>query len=377
MVKARLVDQGAAAVTTEGKQHVLQFVIFEEEDPRHTKMVALYDLAPRFVFDTNGDEDGQRKLIEREFSFAGKRYRITIKPTVMKDEDGTLRTRYPGEREQIVEEVIRRLAAEKGRLSLQDSKVRFPFSLYEVREELARVKHSYNTSEIKQAILILNECPVGIHALEDSKRLLSASAFPVIGMRTRNDSDDAETFVEFNPMVADAIRRLAFRQVSYELLMEIRDPIARWLYKRLHQEIASNGRDVQQMLATEIRRDSGMAVWKKTRSMLARVRRAVEVLQERGLLAEVECEDQMVARRKDDILFVMKPSAEMMREVQRANRQVEDDASEYARLSGDSGTDEFRPVEREDLNELRNDRRRRRFGVVESAPRIAAAAKVG
>ena len=35
------------------------------------------------------------------------------------------------------------------------------------------------------------------------------------------------------------------------------------------------------------------------------------------------------------------------------------------------------PVEREDLNELRNDRRRRRFGVVESAPRIAAAAKVG
>ena len=131
------------------------------------------------------------------------------------------------------------------------------------------------------------------------------------------------------------------------------------------------------MLATEIRRDSGMAVWKKTRSMLARVRRAVEVLQERGLLAEVECEDQMVARRKDDILFVMKPSAEMMREVQRANRQVEDDASEYARLSGDSGTDEFRPVEREDLNELRNDRRRRRFGVVESAPRIAAAAKMG
>ena len=84
-----------------------------------------------------------------------------------------------------------------------------------------------------------------------------------------------------------------------------------------------------------------MAVWKKTRSMLARVRRAVEVLQERGLLAEVECEDQMVARRKDDILFVMKPSAEMMREVQRANRQVEDDASEYARLSGDSGTEEF------------------------------------
>jgi hypothetical protein len=157
--------------------------------------------------------------------------------------------------------------------------------------------------------------------------------------------------------------------------MEIRDPIARWLYKRLHQEIASNGRDVQQMLATEIRRDSGMAVWKKTRSMLARVRRAVEVLQERGLLAAVECEDQMVARRKDDILFVMKPSAEMMREVQRANRQVEDDASEYARLSGDSGTDEFRQVEREDLNELRNDRRRRRFGVVENVNRISAASE--
>lgn len=56
-------------------------------------------------------------------------------------------------------------------------------------------------------------------------------------------------------------------------------------------------------------------------------------------------------------------------------RQVEDDASEYARLSGDSGTDEFRPVEREDFNELRNGRRR--FGVVEPMDRIAAGAKVG
>jgi len=66
--------------------------------------------------------------------------------------------------------------------------------------------------------------------------VLSSAASPVMGLRRKGD--DFNSFVEFNPLVADAIRLLDFMQVDYETLMELRDPVARWLLKRLHNEIA-------------------------------------------------------------------------------------------------------------------------------------------
>ncbi|NPD69844.1 plasmid replication protein (plasmid) [Lichenicola cladoniae] len=345
------------------QQSALQFALWEVLDTSKTNMVALYDLAPRFVFDQRRS-DAQtpaRKVIERDFSFDGKRYRITMKPTQIILSDKTEVERYLGEREQIVEEVIRRLASNRNRLRLHgENKIRFVFTVYEVQEELARVKHTYSRDEIREAITLLAEVRLKIESLDERRAaFLSAAAFPVMGMR-RAQEDDSETFVEFNPLVADAIKMLSFEQVSYELLMKVRDPVARWLLKRLHTKISNTNEPIQLMDATEIRRDSGMPVWKKSRDMLRRVSSAVDVLRREGILTDIQTEERMVGKRKDDLTFTMVASEWFAAQTRRSRQAVVDNQKDFVQAAtGRNPADDFVPLPPADAYRLRELRKRR------------------
>ena len=336
-----------------------QLVLFEVFDPKSTNMVAIYDLAPRFVFDTRDGE--ARKLIERDFTFNGKRYKITLKPTRLQTAGGEVVDRYLGEREQIVEEVIRRLASNHNRVMLHgENRVRFPFTVYEVMEELRRVKHTYNRDEIREAITLLNEVRMKIESLDDRKQpLLSAAAFPVMAMR-KGEEEDTDTFVEFNPLVADAIRMLSFQQVSYELLMQIRDPVARWLMKRLKIQIGATGEPVHQMTAREIRHNSGMSEWKTTRNLLRRVVRAVELLKQKGILRDIEASEQKTGKRKCDVLFTLVASEDFVAQATSSKKLAEDNLAEFRRLTnGRDPAREFVQLPGSDVYRLRDRLKRR------------------
>lgn len=298
-----------------------------------SNMVLLYDLSPRFAFIPDPSDAG-KLILERDFTFAGGRYRITSKPTRIKQPDGTELYRYLGEREQIVEEVIRRLACNRNRLTLETSIIQgdamahekfsdcFAFSIYEVRKELERVKHGYSYQQVVEAIQVLNEVRITIHDLDaKGAPLLSASAFPVLGMRRTGDVD-AEMFVEFNPLVAQAIRSLSFQQFDYETLMRLRNPTARWLYKRLHVSIAATRQNVQRLSANDIRRDSGMAEWKKTRGNYARIAEAMNSLVKHGVLDGVKAVPVMQGRKKVDVTFTVCATPEFNAQVLGSNHAL-------------------------------------------------------
>ena len=326
-------------------KRAIQLDMHEEPNHHRSHMVALWDLAPRFSFDKANLGDARKLILERDFTFAGNRYRITLKPTRFKRPNGVEEDRYLGEKEQIVEEVIRRLACKRDRLTLRSVavrgkspttdqyNVRFAFTLYEVREELKRVKHTLNLLEVNEAITLLNEVRITIQDLDaKGSPLLSASAFPVVSVRREGD-DDGETFVEFNPLVADAIMCLSFQQFDYETLMKIRDPIARWLLKRLHVQIATTKQAAQRISATEVQRDSGMSVWTKSRNMHARVSKAVGVLVELGVVEGLEVKDILEGRRKVDVLFAMSATPEFMTKMRGFNRVSGENFRDFARLT--------------------------------------------
>ncbi|MCW8088286.1 hypothetical protein [Sabulicella glaciei] len=334
-----------------------QLALWETDDPNRTNMVALYDMAPRFVFEDRDALQGRSRMIEREFSFGQKRYRITLKPTQIRAQDGTIQERFLSEREQIVEEVIRRLASKRGRLAIHHQKVRFTFSLHEVRTELKRVRHAHSYYEIQEAITLLSEVRLVIQDLDaKGSPVLSSAAFPVLGFR-RKDSDDGETFVEFNPLVSDAIRLLEFTQVDYETLMTIRDPVARWLLKRLHNQVSHTRQPVQQILASEIRRDSGMPIWKTTRNLLRRVAQAVDVLKDAGVLDHVETEELMEGQKKVDLLFTMSASPDFMAKIHASSRIARENKEAFAALtSGRAPADGFAPISAPQMSRLRASR---------------------
>lgn len=138
-------------------QPVAQFSLFEvdrDQDPC-TNQVELYGLAPRCVFYTSEKErvgpylkTAERlKTVERNFTHAGKAYKLVLYPARVRRSDGAELDIYPSEREQIVEEIL---------------------------------------------------------------RWLSSSAFPVMMIADARNAG-ARTYLQFNPLVAQAIRSLDWR----------------------------------------------------------------------------------------------------------------------------------------------------------------------
>ncbi|WP_448208146.1 plasmid replication protein [Azospirillum sp. sgz302134] len=363
-------------------QSAVQLLLFEldqsrdatPKDPSRTRTntVGLYDLAPRFVFypgsvpaaeRTDGGRPSE-KAIEREFVFRGRPFSLTLKPATIKRRHKTDRgdveewvSVYPCEREQVVEAVIRRLATERGRLSVDDrNRLLMHFSLYEVQKELQRVKRTLSRSEIKEALTILSQSIVEIRAKGKGGRVeFASSAFPTMVLRSQSAEDgpesggDAETYLQFNVLVSDAIRTMRFRMMSYGWMMRFRHPVSRWLFNALtlEYEVRASGEPTI-MRAKDIVRDSGMVEWSRPRDTLRAVRDAITALQAEGILESMDVEKVMDGRRLDDEIYTLVPSTRFLQEVDAAALGAERNSAEFERIAGkppaDAGFVRLKPV---------------------------------
>lgn len=399
------------SVTQSQVASTLQLALWSHEpeqqdgDARQTNAVGLYDLAPRFVY-ASGERGGEDRRdnahvesVTRSFAYNGEPYVITLDPArvtrrVRTDaEDGgpakykTVRIEaLPGEREQVVEEVIRRLATERTRLMLVDgdnrrnAKVQMRFSFYEIQKELARVRRTLSITEIKEALLILSKTFLTIEQPADhpggTATLLQSTAFPVVAMRggkgvsVRLDDDgevggNTETYLEFNPLVAKAIMSLKFQSISYEMLMKIRNPVSWWLYKSLSLHYHNSG-DVEAMAirAGDIITNSGMNRSKRHRDTLRAIKVAVEVLVTQGVLAGYEKESERGAGPEIvDVTYALRPSEQFLEQIRRGKALAEQNARTLRQLAKPEDLDEQgRPrgpisIDRVSESALRRDRR--------------------
>ena len=82
--------------------------------------------------------------MQREFTFSGKRYRLTLAPAYIEQDNGKLRAEFPGVKEEILELVLTKLAMDKGYFTdtgdgspSSDSFVLFT-TLYQIAEEMKK-----------------------------------------------------------------------------------------------------------------------------------------------------------------------------------------------------------------------------------------------
>lgn len=373
-------------------QSAVQLLLFEIEQGRstvqkdqnrsRTHTVGLYDIAPRFVFYPSGPtselvERSERsdKPVEREFEFRGRALKLTLKPAFLKRkikaEEGEGEewvNVFPSEREQVVEAVIRRLATDRGRLSVDDrNRVLMRFSIYEVQKELERVNRTLSGREIKEALTILSQSVVEIRAKGKGGRVEFAStAFPTLVFRSQGDDateaglGNSETYLQFNVMVGEAIRALKFRLMSYGWMMRFRNPVSRWLFNVLTLEYESKGSDeVTVMHARAIVRDSGMNEWSRPRDTFRAVRDAVMALKAEGILESVEIEKVMSGRKLDNEIYTMIPSAKFLHEVEAATLLTERNEADFGRVAASPAAESgFIPVAQLAAVELRRRRAR-------------------
>jgi hypothetical protein len=336
----------------------LQITTFELDDDRYTNTIDLYDIAPRFVFYKDQKDGTFLKSLRREFEHGGVTYQLLLRPGRVVRPDGEEEA-YPGEREQIIEAVIFRLATERGRLVVQDERVRLSFTLYEIREELRKVRHLFNVAEIKEALTILHTSIVEISTGgRKSANLLSASSFPVLALRSRED--DERAYLQFNPLVEKAIRHLHFRRMNYERLMRIANPVSRWLFRRLCQSAANLNESLPPtlvMTATDIARYGGLTARSLLRDTLGNAAKAVSALVDEGIIEPLVPEPHLKGRLKVDLTFEMVPTQALWGEIRCADR-LEADAREHLRVVARTDLPErFIPVDRSISSRVRSARK--------------------
>ena len=397
--------------------NALQLVLFELEDRSQSHLIALYDLAPRYVF---ASRDGGRSAetapakgnfvasIKREFTYRGSTFNLTIQPArltrvVNRDEgaaqaDSPTEIEYevfPAEREQVVEHVVRRLAMDRSRLSLggeNRDKVQMRFTLYEIQRELRAVGHTLSIRDIRESLTILARSRIIIAKPGDGAKkgrganLLESTAFPVLAIRSRPDlvgdeGSDEETHLQFNPLVSSAIRNLEFKPVSYQWLLRLKSPVSRWLYNRLSAEYDYSGADApgdlgvkaMTLSADEIIKNSGMNVWSRRRDTLRAVTSAVDALVEEGILTSVEKLYDKIGARIDGITYVMLPSAKFLAQVRKAQAVESANAAAMRAITGDDRRPtDFVPVTPATTVETRVRRAKRLTESVEPALPLAA-----
>jgi hypothetical protein len=313
------------------KSKPAQLSLFELVHPSerdYSNTVELYDFIPKYVW--GRVERIQEKFlepIERDFDCRGQSYRVRIAPARIKDSDGVSRDYFPGKREELVEDALRKIAT-AGQGIFLDNEAGVTFTLYQLQQELKRTGHSYSITQIKEALMV---CVGTTLQLTDTsgQAVLASSIFDTIGLQTREDwegqGEKTKAFVRFNALVTISIRNHTFRQFNYEISMGYQNVVSRQLHKRMshHFTQASFAHPFTILLSTVIR-DFGLTAYEKLSHNLRDVELSLKEMVEKTVLLKYTLDKIVDERRKNkiaDVRLVLYPHPNFVSEVIDANKK--------------------------------------------------------
>lgn len=317
-----------------------QLALFQEildAGEAYSNTIALYDFIPKYFHGNATRINGQfLPTLERQFPYKDAitgeevKYTVQIFPARIKNGKGEEKDYYPGEREEFVEDALRKLACDRTRGYFLDDEAGVVFTLYELQEELQKNGHTYNLNQIKEALLICARTGVELYvASGDGKSTLelSSSLFDTVGLATRDDwkghGKEARCFVRFNWLVTQCIKNGTFRPINYEKSMRLKKVIARHLFKRMshHYTQASLDKPYTILLSTVIRL-FGLTSYKDTRNNWRQLKEALEELKTADVVLSYEQVNVYDEKRKNkiaDVKITIKPDPRFTGEMRKFN----------------------------------------------------------
>ncbi len=201
--------------------------------------------------------------------------------------------------------------------------------MYELRQELKRRGHEMHIHALLRSLTICRRAQVAIRKREDKGRqvYMDSSIFPTLVIAGREDwrRDPKHTrcYVQFNPLITHSIQKLTYRQFNYEIFMQLKHPLARWLCKRLsHNYTQAALLDPYGIRLSTIVRDSCLANAKTMRHNAAHVHSVLEELRAHSVLLAFE-ETPITGKRRriEDVRYRLTPHPFFVDEVKKANRR--------------------------------------------------------
>ena len=328
----------------------------EEERENLSNAIDLWDSIPRYSVSRQAMAKARKeektgttlKKYTTTLHYMRGTYECTITPSRVTDIDGEERDFYPSANEELVEDALRKLAAEQhaGFFDKPTLRSGVVFSMYALREELAKRGHTRSYQEVRRSIDILSGSIIEIDGQnERGEELYVKSAYlpSVIAVSRKRLADDprAKWAVQFHPLVTASIDKLAYRQFNYDKMMRHNTHLARWLHKQL--VLKCTGADLVkpfEMRYSTIKRDSGLLNgYTRERAAIEALVAALNDLKERDVLVQYDRKDITGPRKKLlDVVFSIWPSLDFVTEVKAANkRQSEAKQKNSVGIGGGSG----------------------------------------
>lgn len=327
----------------EGKERTLektqpyQLELFQyllPDQDRYSNTVELYDAIPRFFASTKKMaemREGGKFLgtLRRQFKFRDATYQVEIRPARITRKNGDDIEYYPSEREQLVEEALWKIAHDKMRGCYLDKMVSVGFTLYELRQELAKRGHSIHFNALIEALTILNRCGITLRN-ESGKAVFSASIFPQLLITSRSEwltnPKEAKCYVQFNLLATESLKQLSYRLFDYAKFMTLQQMLAKWFFKRLsHNFIQAKSGTPYTIKASTVIRDSGLVNCDTFRFQVRAIDAALDELKAKRIVLQINKKrifDPLDKRKVQDAIYELLPTYEFSQQVILGNRRV-------------------------------------------------------
>lgn len=307
----------------------------DDERDRLSNAIDLWDSIPRYAVSRQAMTRLRQndKFLENHtavFHHRDRSYSITISAARVTDLDGQQRDYYPSATEELVEEALRKLAIEQqqGFFDKPSYRSGVVFTIYALREELAKRGHARSYQEIVLSLNILAKSTIEIRETTGQGEVLAVSpylpALIAVSRKKLTNDPKARWAAQFHPFVTDSIDQVTYRQFNYELMMSHDGRLTRWLHKYLVLKyIFADYTKPFRLSYSTVKRDSGLLnEYSRERAAVDALQQALDELKEKGVLSNIERTDQTGPRKKIlDVSFTVWPSFEFVKEVKAANKR--------------------------------------------------------
>jgi hypothetical protein len=215
------------------------------EHDRLSNAIDLWDSIPRFsvsrrAMDKARKTDGALPLLKVDFHYKGTPFKAVIRPARIEQKDGTTKDYYPSANEELIEDALRKIAADQqsGFFDKPNYRSGVVFTLHMLRTELKRRGHTRSYQEIILSLDILSLSIIDIRTADDTeiRNITRSTYLPSVAAVSKHrlaEDPHAKWVVHFHPLVTQAIDALTYRQFNYAQMMSYTTQLARWLHKQL------------------------------------------------------------------------------------------------------------------------------------------------
>lgn len=311
-------------------QHFLKPQKASLEDMSNTLM--FWDSLPKYHIPREkqhllADAHGRLPVFKREVVFQNETYVMEIQPAQV-ERGGAFTDVYPGETEELIEDVLRKFLADQhlGYFDPRARTARINFTLDQIRSELKRRGKARSYQEIVDALEILGS---SVLTIRRGKQAVSKDVIVAVTGVTRETylaNPKSRWVAKFHDFIIGSITKLDYRQMNYGLLMEMRSPLTRYLYRRLcGNYVYADFNKPYHFLYSTLRDGTEFFRSDRVRDHITRIDTSLRELQEMGLLSSIKKDERRGARQKlEDVRYEICAHLRLRDEMIAANQTARD-----------------------------------------------------